>query len=112
MRRPRRRQARRHRRRTVRVSVEFSAGGAFRCAIATTLGAGGLFIQTESPLAKGTPLQMRFRLPGGRLLHEIEGRVAWSHRDGEGDPRPAGMGVQFKNPFASSRLAGELEQLD
>ena len=100
------RRARRFRRRTVRVAVEYTADGETRRDTATTLGAGGLFVQTESPLAKGTPLEVRFRLPGGERMHEIAGRVAWSRC---GEPGDAGMGIEFVNPHASSLLARELE---
>jgi len=105
---------RRFRRRLVRVLVDFEADGRPCCEYATTLGAGGLFIETDAPLALGAPLRVRFRLPGGSLLHAIEGRVNWRHRleDGHaGDERPAGMGVAFTNAAAAAQLARELEQL-
>ncbi len=105
---------RRFRRRLVRVLVDFQAAGAPCCEYATTLGAGGLFIETDAPLALGAPLRVRFRLPGGSLLHAIEGRVSWQHRpeDGRtGDERPAGMGVVFTNAAAAAQLAQELDQL-
>lgn len=105
---------RRFRRRLVRVLVDFTAPGGPRCEYATTLGAGGLFIETEALLALGTPLNVRFRLPGGVELHSIEGRVTWQH-DGAnahaGDERPSGMGVAFTNAAAAARLARDLEQL-
>jgi uncharacterized protein (TIGR02266 family) len=94
--------------------VDFHAAGAARCEYATTLGAGGLFIETEHPLAVGTPLRLRFRLPGGSTLHAIEGRVTWQHRPDEaraGDARPGGMGVAFTDAAAAAKLAHELEAL-
>lgn len=109
-----RRRNRRFRRQLVRVLVDYTASGAPRCEYATTLGAGGLFIETESPLAPGTPLRVRFRLPGGASLHSIDGRVTWQHRFEDahaGDSRPSGMGVEFTDALAASALARELEQL-
>lgn len=105
---------RRFRRRLVRVLVDFHAGGVPRCEYATTLGAGGLFIETEAPLVLGSALRLRFRLPGGASLHAIEGRVTWQHRAegaGAGEARPSGMGIAFTDAAAAARLARELEQL-
>jgi Tfp pilus assembly protein PilZ len=103
---------RRWRRRTVRILVEYTALSAVRCETATTLGAGGLYVETASPLPRGTSIRVRFRLPGSGPDHAIDGRVAWTHvpRQG-GDQRAAGMGIEFLDPVASSRLARELEAL-
>jgi len=109
-----RRRHRRFRRRLLRVLVDYSAGGPTCCEYATTLGAGGLFIETEAPLDPGTSLRVRFRLPGGELLHSIDGRVTWHHRADEaraGDLRPSGMGVEFTDARAASALAHELERI-
>jgi type IV pilus assembly protein PilZ len=104
---------RRFRRRTVRILVDYVSDRGVRCDYATTLGAGGLFVETEEPLPAGARMKLRFRLPGGELLHEIEGRVTWS-RTGAEPTRGAhapGMGIQFTNSAASSKLARELEDL-
>jgi uncharacterized protein (TIGR02266 family) len=96
------------------VLVDFQADGAPRCEYATTLGAGGLFIETETPLAPGAPLRVRFRLPGGTQLHAIDALVTWRNRLEEcaaDDARPLGMGVTFTNAAAAAELALELEQL-
>jgi uncharacterized protein (TIGR02266 family) len=110
-----RRRHRRFRRRLLRVLVDYTAGGNPCCEYATTLGAGGLFIETEAPLAPGTMLCVRFRVPGSDSLHRIEGRVTWQHRADEtqaGDLRPSGMGVEFTDARAAAALAHELETLD
>jgi len=106
---------RRFRRRLVRLLVDFHAQGVPRCEYATTLGAGGLFIETEAPLPLGTALRLRFRLPGGSALHAIEGRVTWQYRDADaraGEIRPGGMGVAFTDAAAAAKLARELETLE
>ena len=111
---PQPRRQRRFRRRLVRVLVDFQADGAPCCEYATTLGAGGLFIETEQPLALGALLRVRFRIPGGNLLHAIEGRVNWQHRLEDaraGDLRPSGMGIAFTDAAAAAQLAHELERL-
>jgi uncharacterized protein (TIGR02266 family) len=109
-----RRRHRRFRRQLVRVLVDYTAGGAPHCEYATTLGAGGLFIETDAPLDPGSQLRVRFRLPGGAALHSIDGRVTWQHRLADaraGDSRPSGMGVEFTDALAASALARELERL-
>jgi uncharacterized protein (TIGR02266 family) len=78
---------------------------------ATTLGAGGLFIETESPLPKGTPLKLRFQLPGSPLSHEIEGRVVWRRRPADPGRCAPGMGIEFTDRAAAGKLASELESL-
>lgn len=106
---------RRFRRRLVRVLVDFHADGVPRCEYATTLGAGGMFIETEAPLPPGSVLRLRFRLPGSEALHAIDGRVTWQHREADaraGDLRPGGMGVAFTDAAAAAKLARELEALE
>jgi uncharacterized protein (TIGR02266 family) len=101
---------RRFRRLTVRLLVDFVAGGGLRCEYATTLGAGGLFIECEEPLPAGTALKLRFRLPGGEQLHEIEGRVCWVQAPSADATRAPGMGVEFTDAVAIAALARALER--
>lgn len=106
-------QPRRFRRRTVRLRVELHVAGTVRTEWATTLGAGGIFLETEDVLAVGTRLKLRFRMPLGRALHELEGRVAWAmKREGTaGCPAPSpGIGVEFTDAVACAALARELER--
>jgi len=106
-------QLRRFRRRTVRLRVEYVANGALRSEWATTLGAGGMFVETEGALAVGTRLVLRFRVPGGAITHEREGRVAWSMPAGAAARSPApspGMGIEFVDTAATAALAHELER--
>ena len=104
---------RRHRRQTVRILVDYQSDTGVQCDYATTLGAGGLFIECESPLPPKVVLKLRFRLPHSDELHELEGRVKWI-RDGLAGDRsvPPGMGVQFTHVAATAPLARELDHLD
>ena len=103
---------RRFRRRTVRILVDFQcAGSGVRCEYATTLGACGLFIESEEPLDVGEQLKVRFRLTADAPVHEIEGRVVWNHRPDPGASRAPGMGIEFTDSVAASTLARELDQL-
>ena len=108
---PPRTNKRRFRRRTVRVLVDFHGGTGIRCEYATTLGAGGLFIETETPLHEHSALKMRFRLPGSGTTHEIEGRVVWRRRPHDPGSHSPGMGIEFTDRAATASLARELETL-
>ena len=101
---------RRSRRTTLRIEVEYESEGEMRRDVATTLGAGGLFIATEHPLDEGSVLVARFRLPQGETLHEIAGHVVWNHRKGDLPAQISGMGVSFA-AAASGRLAAEIEAM-
>jgi uncharacterized protein (TIGR02266 family) len=97
---------------TLRIEVEYDVRGTARHGVATTLGAGGLFIASDEPLDEGTPLVARFRLPGGETLHEIAGRVVWTHRPEDHPGTTPGMGIAFADPANGALLACELEALD
>lgn len=99
---------RRYRRQTVRVLVEYLSDAGLCCDTATTLGAGGMFIQTETPLPIDSTIKLTFQLPGGSLRHEFEGRVVWANRPSSG---ASGMGISWSDPRASQRLADEIEHL-
>jgi uncharacterized protein (TIGR02266 family) len=101
---------RRFRRRTVRILVDYQASGPPACEYATTLGAGGMFIESEEALPPGTVLKVRFRLPEAEALHDIEARVAWCLSSDEAGLVP-GMGIEFTDAVASAKLARELENL-
>ena len=105
---------RKYRRQTIRVLVDYRTPDGLHCDYATTLGAGGMFLQTMEQLSKGDVLKLRFRLPGYDTLHELEGRVVWvrsASRDGTAVAAP-GAGVQFVDPNATGQLARELEDYE
>lgn len=103
---------RRHRRRTVRIVTELEAGGVVERALATTLGGGGLFIETGRPLPYHAPVRIRFALQSGGPVHRVSGRVVFCHAPEDGGiGRVAGMGVEFTDPGAAACVAAELEEL-
>jgi len=105
--------SRRFRRRTVRVLVDYCAADGVRCEYATTLGAGGLFVETALPSPPDSQLELRFRLAEGLGLHEIAGRVVWVRgTEREQHTRSPGMGVQFTDSAGCSALARDLELLE
>ena len=104
---------RRYRRRTVRITVEYLSETGLHRERATTLGAGGLFVETDAPAAPGSLLKLRFQLSETGIRHELEGRVVWSKSVGNAAAAGAtGMGIEFMDRAAAAVVAVELEQLD
>ena len=103
---------RRYRRRTVRITVEYLSDTGLHRERATTLGAGGLFIETDSPVATGSLLKLRFQVSEAGTHHEIEGHVIWSKSVENPDVGAIGMGIEFLDRTAANALAVELENLD
>ena len=103
--------ARRFRRLTVRVEVEIRSAERTCLETATTLGAGGLFVEMDDPLPRSTLLSLRFELPGSERTFEIRGRVVWSTPAGDSNSSASpGMGIEFTDRVAISALARELEE--
>jgi Tfp pilus assembly protein PilZ len=103
---------RKHRRCTVRILTEYEAGALRATAFATTLGGGGLFLETDCPLPRNTPITVCFRVLPGRPPHRISGRVVWSHAPASsGIGRTSGMGIEFTDGQAAARVAQELDAL-
>jgi uncharacterized protein (TIGR02266 family) len=103
---------RKHRRMTVRLLVDYQALGGIYCDYATTLGAGGMLLQSDLDLTRGDSVKVRFRLPAGDQLFELDARVTWVHaarKDDDGTVRVPGVGLQFVDASATAALARELE---
>lgn len=100
---------REHERVLVNLDVDFKCDDTFLFAYITDLSAMGIFIQTESPQAPGTLLNLCFSPSGGPAI-ELEGRVIWVNRvhPGDGENHNPGMGVQFVDlsPAQRERLLG------
>jgi len=79
------------------VPVQYRVGSTIAAALTLNLGHGGVGIRTTSPIAAGTRLRVRVKLPGTERDAEAEGRVAWNHHR-------LGMGVQFESVDAESQV--------
>jgi len=101
---------RRWRRRTVSLDVAYASSEGACVARATTLGAGGLFIRVDAAPPEGSPIRVRFRLPGSPALHELDGRVAWVLSPVEAGPHAPGMGIAFADPKQIAGLAEALQR--
>lgn len=80
------------------VPVSYRAGQTIAGAVTLDIGKGGLAIRTMNPLPQGTPIELKFRLPGGTADIEAAGRVAWNDRK-------VGMGIQFERLSAGGQAA-------
>lgn len=83
---------------TLGIPVSYRAGQTIAGALTLNVGRGGIGIRTMSPLAAGTAVQIKFRLPSGAADIEASGRVAWSNRQ-------VGMGIQFEHMDAGAQAS-------
>ena len=78
------------------IPVQYRLGDTIAGATTLNLGRDGLALRTTSTLDWGTPIRVRFRLPGSKTEMEAAGRVTWS------DAR-VGIGVEFEKLDAASQ---------
>ena len=105
------RPSRRYRRLTLRVDVGYTGPDGPRVDTATTLGAGGLFIETDAPLDEGIELRLRFSLPDGGQSYDIAGHIVWCRRPTDRHGQTSGMGIEFTERESVVKLALDLERL-
>jgi uncharacterized protein (TIGR02266 family) len=98
--------ARRHRRFSVRVPVDYVIEGRPRSDHAVNLSAGGAYIETSDPQPLGTRIQLRFYLVERNESLDVEGEVTWVNAsDAPLDPQtPPGMAFRFDNPISAVML--------
>jgi two-component system chemotaxis response regulator CheY len=70
------------------IPVAYRYGNTIAAALTLNISRGGLAIRTTSPLAVGTAVKVRFRLPTAKKETEAEATIAWTDRR-------VGMGLQF-----------------
>jgi uncharacterized protein (TIGR02266 family) len=70
------------------VSISYRYDHTIASATCANISKGGMALRTMNPLASGTKMRLRFRLPGSKKEIDAEASVAWS------DQR-TGMGLQF-----------------
>jgi uncharacterized protein (TIGR02266 family) len=91
-----------NRRTSVRVAlgvpVSYRVGQTISGSVTLDVGKGGLAIRTINPLAQGTSVQVKFRLPGAPADIDAAGCVSWTDRK-------VGMGVRFERVSAADQTA-------
>jgi len=79
----------------VTVRVDYSTVDAMFSEFTRNINEGGLFIESDTPLALEEQVQLQFRLPGLADPIKASGRVAWVRAAGADGP--PGMGIEFEN---------------
>jgi Tfp pilus assembly protein PilZ len=98
---------------TVRIRIAYDWLHGTQSGYATTLGAGGLFIESEGPPPVRSRVRLHFHLREGGTEYDLEGRVVWASASADQQRKSSsvGFGVQFDDPLSASAIARELEQL-
>jgi type IV pilus assembly protein PilZ len=99
---------REHERVLVNFEVDYRCNDTFLFAYITDLSAMGIFVQTSTPHAEGTQINLRFRPPGSAEI-DVEGRVIWVNRPrADAHDRNPGMGIQFVDltPMQREQILG------
>jgi two-component system, OmpR family, response regulator VicR len=80
------------------IPVAYRLGDTITAALTLNLGKGGISVRTMSPLAAGSKVRLRFRLPGAKREIEADASVTWSDRR-------IGMGLEFERLEVSDQEA-------
>lgn len=81
-----------------------------RVTVTRDVGAGGMFIETATPLPRGKEIEVEFALPDPPFDRvRAKGRVAWTQAAAERLVFPPGMGLQFTE--ITPELQGDIAQL-
>lgn len=75
------------------MMVQVASGGSTFSGWGTNLSLGGVFVNAQSVLPAGSPVDVLLHLPGQPRC-KLSGRVAWSAQPGPGVDEP-GMGIEF-----------------
>ncbi len=88
----------------VQLLVDYRSEGNYLFDFCRDLGAGGVFIETKSPLSHGSVVELTFTLPDSKETLEAKGRVIWVQAAVPDKNLAAGMGVQFEEFTSEQRL--------
>lgn len=82
----------------IQLLVDYRSGGNYLFDFCRDMGSGGVFIETASPLAVGSDMELTFTIPDSKETLRTVGKVIWSQAPIQ-DRRDisVGMGVQFTN---------------
>jgi len=70
------------------IPVTYRVNNTIATSVTLNIGQGGVAVRSANPLAAGTILKVRFKLPGTKKEIDANARVAWTDRRN-------GMGLQF-----------------
>jgi len=84
--------------------VDYKSEGNYLFDFSYNLGAGGIFINTQSILPRGSVVVMNFTLPETGDKFEVKGEVMWTQEASATSEASSGMGVQFTSLTEDQRL--------
>jgi uncharacterized protein (TIGR02266 family) len=70
------------------IPISYRFGNTIAAALTLNISRGGIALRTTNPLAVGTAVKVRFRLPNAKKDVEAEAAIAWTDRR-------LGMGLEF-----------------
>jgi len=98
---------REHQRIPYAVEVHYRTASSFLMAYSVNVSRGGLFLETEQDAAVGSPIELRFAVPGAGPI-TVAGVVAW-RRGRENPEGPPGLGLEFHD--LTPGLGGVIDHL-
>jgi uncharacterized protein (TIGR02266 family) len=84
------------RRLPIRITVEYEDTEDFLTDYTANLSIGGMFIETDEPLAMGVRFRLRFSVPDRKVPIDTVAVVRWSQPASKASPMAPGMGVRFE----------------
>ncbi len=89
------------------MRVQFRNASSFLVAYTVNLSRGGVFLETEEPLAVGSPITLQLEVPDAGPS-QLSGRVSWRREQADVDG-PVGIGIEFDDMVDS--LGALIDQL-
>ena len=100
---PTQRDQRKYPRKPFQVKVTNQKSGFFTYFLSNDISAGGMFLQAEEPLPKGTPLDLKFTLPNSDQPLRVAAEVVRVVPPSPDPAQPSGMGIRFLKPTEDFR---------
>lgn len=88
----------------IQLLVDYQSNGNYLFDFCRDLGTGGVFIETTTPLALGSDVDLTFTLPDSKETVDAKGKVIWVQPEVPGKELSPGMGIQFEG-FSSNQRA-------
>ena len=80
----------------IQLLVDYRCDGHYLFDFCRDLGTGGVFIETNDPLAQGSTVDLTFTLPDSKETLQTKGKVIWVQSEVPNKRLTPGMGVQFE----------------
>lgn len=84
----------------IKLNVNYSHGDTYLYSKSSNLSEMGIFLVSDTPLAAGTTIQLRFDTHHGTNPIEVSGEVVWI--DPGSATAPGGMGIRFIGPTSET----------